>query len=219
LKTLIESAYQVQGARIAGGPAWLGTDRYDIVARGAATASKQQVWLMLRSLLADRFKLGLRNESRELPVYSLEVAKNGPRLTSGNDSGCESASTFTPSSGPVSLLRPCGDVGMLWGPQGGYIWGQKVSISGIAEALSGFVNRPVVDRTGLTGAFDLELKWTPEGYKPFAAESEAGRPVEATEPGPSIFTAVQEQLGLKLVSARAPVDVIVIDHAEKPDAN
>jgi uncharacterized protein (TIGR03435 family) len=219
LKTLIEAAYAVQSIRISGGPAWLGSDRFDVVARGAVTASKQQVWLMLRSLLADRFKLALRTELRQLPIYALEVGKSGPHPPGKMDRDCESAPTSSPSSGPIALLRPCGEVGMLWGPQGGYLWGRRVPVSEIANALSGFVDRPVVDRTGLTVALDVELKWTPEGYKPSGGEGEARPPVAATQPGPSIFTAVEEQLGLRLKPAKGPVEVLVIDHVEKPDEN
>jgi uncharacterized protein (TIGR03435 family) len=95
-----------------------------------------------------------------------------------------------------------------------------VSISGIVGGLSDALERPVVDKTALTGTYDFDLQWTPEGYQPRpAGEGESRRRVEPAEPGPSLFTAVQEQLGLKLVAAKGLVQIMVIDHAEKPSAN
>jgi uncharacterized protein (TIGR03435 family) len=217
LKMLIEAAYSIQGARISSGPPWMSSDRYDIVAKGAVGADKQQVWLMLRSLLADRFKLRVANEPRELPLYSLEVGKNGPRIRKRDDAECEVPPPPSASGGLV--LRSCGGPAMVWGPQGGYMFGEKVAISAIGDSLSEVVDRPVVDHTNLAGAYDVDLKWTPDGYKPLAAEGEVRRPVDSTEPGPSIFTAVQDQLGLKLVATKGSVQVLVIDHVEKPDAN
>jgi uncharacterized protein (TIGR03435 family) len=109
-----------------GGPSWAGSDRYDIVAEGASSASRQQVWLMLRSLLSGRFKVGVRYEVRE-PVYSLEVAKNGPKVRKPADAACQDRAAPSPSDGPVPLR--CGTVHRVWGPQGGFIVGEKVSIA------------------------------------------------------------------------------------------
>ncbi|HXA50900.1 MAG TPA: TIGR03435 family protein [Candidatus Acidoferrum sp.] len=213
LRTLIAASYGVQEARIAGGPGWLNSDRYDIAAKGAAGGNEQEVWLMLRSLLAERFKLQLRNETRELPIYSLEVGKDTSKLLKRNDGGCEAASTATAS------VRPCGDLARIWGPQGGQMFGERVSISAIVDTLSGIVNRPVIDHTALTGTFDVQLKWTPEDYKPRVGERPEGRPIDSGGPGPSIFTALQEQLGLKLTATKGPVEVLVIYHVERPSEN
>jgi uncharacterized protein (TIGR03435 family) len=217
LKVLVEAAYGVPGSRVAGGPVWVGSDRYDIAAKGAAGASQPQVWLMLRSLLADRFKVSLRKEIRELPIFSLEVGKRGTKLAKQSDADCQDVSA-APSNGPVTL--PCGTVFRTWGPQGGILGGRKVSMAGIVEGLSGALERSVVDKTGLSGTYDFDLHWTPAGYHPVpGGESEGRRPVEPAEPGPSIMTAVQEQLGLTLVAGKGLVEVLVIDHAEKPAGN
>jgi bla regulator protein BlaR1 len=218
LKAFVEAAYGVQGSRVVGGPGWVSSDRYDIVAKGPAGASKPQVWLMLRSLLADRFKVSLRNEVRELPIYSLEMGKSGPKLSKQADADCQDVSAPAPADSPVTL--PCGTVFRAWGPQGGILGGRKVSISGIVDGLSGALERPVVDKTGLTGTYNFDLQWTPEGYQPGpGGEGESRRRVEPVEPGPSILTAVQEQLGLKLVAGKGPVQILVIDHAERPSGN
>jgi len=214
LRMLIERAYEMQGAPILGGPAWAGSDRYDVVAKGPASATKEQVWLMLRSLLADRFKVEVRNEIKELPMYALEVGKGGPKLPK-RDGDC------VPDADPASRLfvPPCGGAARVWGPQGGVMIGQKMSMPGIASGLSGIVDRPVVDRTGLKGAFDLELRWTPDGYQFVAGNNEERTSARPAEAGPPLLAAIQEQLGLKLVATKGPVDVLVIVHADKPSEN
>lgn len=217
LKMLIQAAYRTQGPRILGGPTWLSSDRYDVIAKGPATANKEQVWLMLQSLLADRFKVHLHSESKDLPIYELQVAKGGPKLPKRDDSDCGDASSPDPS-GRLSV-NPCGALVSFWAPQGGVIQGQKVGIPELANTLTAFVDRPVVDRTGLRGTFDVELRWTPDDYHFAAGQSEVPHVAESPEPGPSIIAAVQEQLGLKLTSVKGPIEVLVIDHAEKPTGN
>ncbi len=130
---------------------------------------------MLRTLLADRFKLASHSETKELPLYSLVVGKNGPRIQEVKDG----IGSMSAGKGRLSGRMPIVD---------------------FARYLSPILGRAVVDRTGLTGAFDIKLEWTPGD--------------DAS--GPSIFTAVQEQLGLKLESAKGPVEILLIDHAEKP---
>jgi uncharacterized protein (TIGR03435 family) len=217
LKMLIEAGYRVQSPRVEGGPAWLNADRYDVIAKGSPTASQEQVWLMLRSLLAARFKVELRRLTKELAIYSLEAGKNSSKLPKRDETDCEA--TSAPDSSRSGFVPPCGGVARVWGPQGGIMIGQRVPMSGLADALSGVVDRPVVDRTGLTGTFDVELRWTPEGYRFVSGDSEQRPPAEGAEPGPSILTAVQEQLGLKLVAVKGPVEVLVIMRAEKPTEN
>ena len=146
---------------------------------------------MVKKLMADRFQLKFHYEKRELPVYALTFAKTGPKMTR-------------------SQGDPSASAGLGFGPPGNF-GATNATMADFAEAMGqGALDRPVVDQTGLTGRFDLRLTWTPDG------------PAQATESAdapPDLFTAIQEELGLKLVSTKAPVDVLVIDHIEKPSAN
>ena len=146
---------------------------------------------MVKKLLADRFQLKFHFEKREQTVYVLTISKTGTKLAR-------------------SQSDPSAPGGLGFGPPGNF-GATNATMADIAEALGqGILNRPVVDQTGLTGRFDLRLTWTPEG--PSAAKESADAP-------PDIFTAIQEKLGLKLISAKAPVDVLMIDHVERPSAN
>jgi uncharacterized protein (TIGR03435 family) len=207
LKDAIATAYGIESIKrdqnILGGPSWIGSDRYHIegVALNPATVTSAQLRLMFQRLLADRFKLKLHKESRDLPGYALLVARNGPRLEIRNAGEDKSGLAGRPGS-----LR-----------------GNSIGLPGLATALSTNLGLPVVDETGLTGRYNFSLTWTP-GQADMNGEF-GGMPPEvrgqfAGDPnGPSIFTAVQEQLGLRLEARKIPTDVIVIDHAEKPDAN
>lgn len=220
LRSLVQFAYsslesQLHARQIVGGPDWTDTDRFDVVAKmegspapGPAAANLGRV--MMRTLLEDRFQLKLRIESRELPVYALVMARPdgrlGPGLRRRPEGDCAS---YVPRPGPPP--DPNGTTPLCGFLRGGALGGQGtltyrgVSISQLARpgALTG--DRLVIDRTALPGIFDIDLSW--------AVEASADTPSTET---PSIFTAVQEQLGLKLEPARAPVEVLVIDRAEKP---
>jgi uncharacterized protein (TIGR03435 family) len=221
LKMLIEAAYGMQAERIFGGPAWLASDRFDVIAKGRSDTTKAEVWLMLRALLADRFKLTARTEQRDLPFYALEIAKDVSKLPisklpNGSDATCD------PQPAPLGakFTSPCGSLVKAWGPQGGVLVGNRIATPDLADALSGFAGRPVIDRTGFKGTLDIDLRWTPEGYavKP-TGDNEAQRSAVPPEAGPSLFSAIQEQLGLKLVSTKGPIDALVIERAEKPSGN
>ncbi len=209
-------------ARVVGGPAWAKTDGYDIEAKPESKTDPKHMWLMLQALLADRFQLVLRKETRELPVYELKVAKGGPKLPPAKDVGCVS---FPPGTPPRQVPGKV-DCGYVSGPGvqgfGGplHINGRKVHVSDLARELTSAMGRPVVDETGFTGEFDLDLSFIPdqslEGFR-YPGPSERFYP-PPTE-GPNIVVALEEQLGLKLVGAKAPVDVLVIDHAERPTRN
>jgi uncharacterized protein (TIGR03435 family) len=215
LKMLIEAAYSTQDERIFGGPAWLASDRFDVMAKGRSDATKAEVWLMLRELLADRFKLVTRNEQRELPFYALEIAKES-KLPKGSGPPCDEQ----PAKLGEKFTAPCGNLVRAWGPQGGVVVGNRVSIATLADALAGFLGRPIVDRTGFKGTIDVNLRWTPEGYAVRAGgDNESQRSAAPPEPGPSLFSAIQEQLGLKLVSTKGPIDALVVERAEKPTEN
>jgi len=206
LKGLISLAFDVPSFLISGGPAWIDADHFDIVAKSDQSVSPEDVpsdprqitesqyrtarQLMrprLQTLLADRFQLRLLRETREEPVYALIAAKSGPRLRPSNE---------------FRGLR----VGR------GQLTGNGATMEMLTTALAGQLGRPVLDRTGLKGAFGFELEWGP-----FPAQAVA--PPAPDSDGPSIFTAVQEQLGLKLESVRAPVAVLVIDRVAKPSGN
>ena len=202
LINIITNAYAMPPFRIVGVPEWVQRERFDITAKPPDDPSPNQL-AMLRTLLEERFKLRVHRESGERPAYDLLIASTngrlGPRLKrSATD--C-SAATFTVPSGD----SPCAGGFMGVGPTGGAIVTRGQPLARMIRALSMAVNRSVVDRTGLDGPFDAELRWSTD-VNTTPANSDA----------PSIFTALQEQLGLKLESARAPVEVLVIDSVQRP---
>src|SRR5579863_2062402 len=192
LKYLIVTAYGLRPDQVSGGPGWVNSDGYDIEGKANRPASRDELMLMLQALLADRFKLVLRDEKREQPIYALVFEKAVPGLKQNKDGG-------EPLFYPVGL--------------GHYIV-SNVSMQYLAWSLelNASVGRVVVDKTGLTGGYDFDLKFTPELSGP-------PQDAIATDPGPSLFTALREQLGLKLESARAAVDFYTIEQAERPSGN
>jgi uncharacterized protein (TIGR03435 family) len=212
VRLLLRTAYRIQDSQLTGGPDWLDSDRFDIVAKSEGNASSDQLSLMLQALLADRFKVMIHKETRERSIYALVVARNGtlgPRLERRD---CLPAAL--PSTPAASQELPCGRI--MTGS--GQVTFKGAPMSQIAEGLSGYVGRVVVDRTGLSGNYDLTLEWTPE--RSANANQEPGSDVPTPDPnGLSIFTAVQEQLGLKLQPAQGTVNVLVIERAEHPIEN
>ena len=215
-KFLIEFAYDIKDFQISGGPGWLDSEKYDIDAKmdeATIEAIKkmpreqavEQRRLMLQSLLADRFKLKVTHSSKELPVYALVVAKNGPKLTHSADT--------PPGSTPRNQLR--------FTP--GELSGMGVPISLLVNQLAREVGRQVVDKTGLQGNYDFTLRFTSEQrLGPPGGPGGPGASGDAPPPdssGPSVFTALQEQLGLKLEPQKGPVELLIIDSIEKPSAN
>ena len=212
-KFLIEFAYNLKDFQVSGAPGWAESERYDIDAkmdeatieafkkltREQSTAQRR---LMLQSLLAERFELKVSHSSKEAPLYALVVAKNGPKLTQSADSPSGPAGTvalgqFRFAPGELNA------VGML--------------LSNLADQLSREVGRQVVDKTGLQGRYDFRLHWTPDG-----PAGGPGGPDDAPPPdssGPSIFSALQEQLGLKLEPQKGPVETLIIDSIQKPTEN
>jgi uncharacterized protein (TIGR03435 family) len=233
LKFLIRLAYDVQDFQISGGPPWINSDRYNIEAKADGPpegdmrrmteeqrqADMKRRRLMVQALLADRFKLTLHNESKEGPIYALVVAKNGPKIKELPPQA--PAPPDDPKDTPDKPdPKHMGRGGMRMGR--GELTGSGVKLSFLANALSDQVGHKVVDKTGLTGDYDFELKWTPDesqgpGFKGPGGPGDGPPPPDPN--GPTIFTAVQEQLGLKLESQKGPVDVLVIDHAEKATEN
>jgi uncharacterized protein (TIGR03435 family) len=203
LADLIGFAYEVQAKQIVGGPDWLEKDRYDIAAvpdqEGAPNV--QQLRLMLQKLLASRFNLKFHHDQRELSAYVLTVGKNGQKLN------------------PTQLKGSLPGMGMRPGPTGLTMVMANARLADFTGFLQMIVlDRPVVDRTGITGRFDYNVTFTPDdsefnGHPPKLPQT------ETSDSAPNLFAAIQEQLGLKLDAQKTAVDVIAIDHVEKPSAN
>jgi uncharacterized protein (TIGR03435 family) len=229
-------AFKLGQGALLGLPGWVYNDRFDIEARAQGNPTKDQMRLMMQSLLADRFKLITHTEKQTKPVFQLVVAKagkTGPQLQAHSEKeSCSAASTpqppgtvppasaSTPSSTPGLQLPPipCGSIGPIpaAAPGGGRLVGRSVTIGRIAGFLTTpftGVDRPVLDRTGLTGTFDFSLEWSlaRDSAEPIGSQPE--------DTGPTFLVALQEQLGLKLKSTKGPVDVVVIDHVEHPTAD
>jgi len=218
LRAMITFAYDVRDFQISGGPGWVGTERFDVMARAEHAApsdspddfakmtddqrktARDQMAERLRALLADRFQLEVHKETKDQPIYALVVSKNGAKLKEAN--------AAVGARQGMSMNR-------------GRMEGFAAPMEMLSNILSNTMGRPVVDKTGLTGKYEFVLEWTPEAGADARAQ---GFGDGITEPapapgGPSIFTALQEQLGLRLESQKGPVPNIVIDRAEKPSEN
>jgi uncharacterized protein (TIGR03435 family) len=207
LRTLLRTAYRVQDFQIASAPGWLATKRFDIAARAEGSPPPTQQAL-IQALLKDRFGLAVHNETRESEVFSLvpaNVGKLGPKLVK-SDFDCVTY-LATPRS-PADLART--GLRCAYRSNPGDFTGYAIQMSQLAQVLSFFVGRPVTDKTGLAGRFDVVLQWMPD-------TALAAGPGDAI--GPSLTTAIQEQLGLKLVSEKGPVSTLVVDHVEEPSEN
>lgn len=190
LRMVVGWAYGVQNTQLDGGPDWFNTTRFDFVAKAEGNPTTEEMRLMLRAMLVDRFKLAFHTETREIPVYALTRArpdaKLGPKLSPSSDTNCGAPADGKP--------RRC-----EFDVRFGNVHGHGMPMELLTTTLAGFTGRIVIDRTGVTGPVDFDLTWTPP---------DAG--------GISVFTAIEEQLGLKLEPTRAPVGIMVIDRAEKP---
>ena len=214
LRQLIQVAYEVRPFQLIGLPDWADTARFDVTATASFPASPQQMNVMLQRLLADRFELSVHRDKRELSVYALVLGRRDGKLGPGIHSAavdCEAIALKPLDSGTAqSVYAGCApEMGLARMKTPGF------HMPGLARALMRILDRPVVDKTNLAGAFDIELSWTPD---PTMLPN--GVPSPTVSPGgPSIFTALEEQLGLRLVSDRAAVDVLVIDRLSrsKPD--
>jgi uncharacterized protein (TIGR03435 family) len=202
LRMLVEFAYGVHEFQIVAGPPWLGSDRFDVEAKAERNLSHDQVVEMLQTLLTDRFRLAARRETRDLPVYDLVIAKGGLKVK-------EAKCVGTPSP-----YNPCGGFS---GSTRGQLTGREATMPEFAKTLTSVLARTVRDKTGATKAYDFDLSWTPDVGSQQGPGDPDALAVDAN--GPAIFTALQEQLGLKLESAKGPVEVLVIDRAEQPTQN
>jgi uncharacterized protein (TIGR03435 family) len=242
--------YAVPESRIIGGPSWADSERYDIEAKAPAGGERGALQPMLQGMLEDRFQLKVHKETRELPVYELVVAKGGSKMKLSEDQTPPPPPGPLPlpergagprgdpaagARGPIAVTGTGAAAGPAFGrgplPRGssgrGSINGRNtfqgtaIPVSAMVTGIQGQLDRPVVDKTGLMGLFDIKLEWTPGAEQPpgpFGPNPNAPPPAPP-EDAVSIFTAVQEQLGLRLESAKGPLEVIVIDSAQKPTEN
>jgi bla regulator protein blaR1 len=187
LGRLILNAYRIKDYQLSGGPSWINSERYDVDAKAEGNPNRDQVRLMVQSLLAERFQLKVRQDNRELPIYTLLLAKSGVKFEKAPD---RATNGF--------------DVGT------GRLTGYGVSMAELADQLSRFLDRPVIDRTGIVGSFDLKLQYAPVVQ---------ANPTSPAPSAPDIVTAIEEQIGLRLEATKAEIEVLVIDHAEKPSEN
>jgi uncharacterized protein (TIGR03435 family) len=217
LRFLISLAYGVQPNQVLGGPNWIDSQAYDVVAKPGGTVSEGQLSLILQALLGDRFKLKIHRETREVPVYALTVAKGGDKLHHVAEGSCAPRGRFlTPPPFEPNQKPPCGTGGFR---RGAIAVGQisAVSLDEFSKTLSTRLDRFVIDKTGLTGLFDIHVEFAPDEATPGLLPGGGASPTDAD--GPSIFTAFQEQLGLKLEPTKGPAEFLVIDSAEKLSEN
>lgn len=235
IKFLIQQAYGIKDFQIVGAPAWLTSEHYDIVAKAETPdLNREKLEPLMQSLLAERMNLKFHRETRELPIYFLVVGKNGHKLHKSEiqpdgPPGNPQPNAEKPGDSPVLSRSASGGPGPRPSGRGasirisrGQMNAEMSSVSEIASFLAQQLGRPVQDKTGLEGKYDFKLEWTPdETMRGMGAPGEPGRegsqPVDSS--GPSIFAALQEQLGLKLESQKGPVEILVIDHIEKPSEN
>ena len=202
LKLLIAAAYDLNPVTISGGPEWVVSEHFDIVALtpGDVRPTRQEQMRMMRDLLTERFKLAFHREAKEFSIYELQIAKGGPKLKTS---------------------AAAADVPPVMGP--GVVYPQKIEMPGRNASMADFVavmqrailDRPVVDKTGLTGRYDFDLVWAPD-----ETQFGGGVPVASADaPSPPLFTAMQEELGLRLEATRGLVQALVVDRVERPSEN
>ncbi len=215
------TAYSMKRFQIAG-PSWLETQKFEITAKIPEGATKEQVKVMLQNLLAERFQVALHRESKELPIFALLVGKTGPKMKESADEPADTSDTLPtgPPGAPIATrvkMSPdgCPDFpGLHMGSRMIFMNGRaclttvQQTMPGLADMLSERFDRPVVDMTGLPGRYDFKLHFDPAGVIGMTADT-------GDNPLPDVFSAVQEQLGLKLESRKGMIDLLVIDRAEK----
>jgi uncharacterized protein (TIGR03435 family) len=205
VKTLVAAAYNLSPRATSGGPVWVDSDRFDILAKtpGEVRPNLEEQMTMLRKLLSERFKLSFHRERKELSIYTLTVARNGSKLQAPK------ASPDASPEGPPPLI-------FVLSPQGASLPGRNATMAELASVMQrAALDRPVADKTGLSGRFDFNLEWMPDetqfgGQGPWDNHDTIR---------PDLFAAIQQQLGLKLEAGKGPVEVLVIDHVERPSEN
>jgi uncharacterized protein (TIGR03435 family) len=202
LNDLLSFAYGVQPKQVIGAPAWADTDKFDLDAEpdGEGAPNDKQWKSMMQKLIVERFKLTFHHDKRELAVYVLSVSKAGQKMTK---------SEGDPNGLPGLWFQQLGDLNVRNA--------NMADFSGLMQ--SAVLDRPVLDQTGITGRWDFTLKWTPDDSQFSGMGVRIPPPTDSANAPPNLYTAIQEQIGLKLDATKAPADVMVIDHVEKPSDN
>jgi uncharacterized protein (TIGR03435 family) len=213
-KYLLMRAFGVPKIDILGAPDWLDSDFYRIEAKVDGVIPPDEFPRMLQSLLMERFQLKAHRETRELPVFELLVARGGPKLSVSEDQTPADPPAVTGERLPANATMPRGAFGFSSGSASA----RAVPLSRLTDHLRFLLGRTVIDKTGLIGLFDFELRWTPGSEQTLNATPGALLP-QGDVSGPSLFTALQEQLGVRLQAATAPLEVIVIDGVQRPSEN
>jgi uncharacterized protein (TIGR03435 family) len=217
LRPLIQLAYGVEGYQVSGGPSWIGSERFDIEAKAEGNPSiRQMEGPMLQALLEDRFKLAVHRETKQIPVYEITELKGKEKIQPSTAGSCIPYRVDAPPPAAPERGEPRPNFCDYphYGRQGRNrtLDGKGISIAALAIALSrAELRRPVIDKTDLTGTFDIHLEWMPD--------SMPGPGDQETSDKPTIFSALREQLGLRLDSSQAFSEVIVVDRVEKPTGN
>jgi uncharacterized protein (TIGR03435 family) len=230
LGDLIQAAYDVKAYQVSG-PGWIESARFDIEAKVPAGATKEQSRLMMRSLLADRFKLVLHHSEKEASIYALLVAKNGPKLRESAKAPADDPNAPPPPDGPPGKRMqgaPRGGTSMRITAGRMSIVSNATTISNFLGALASQLDRPVVDMTGLTGTYDITLVFAPDSAgmrakmaamgvapPPGADGGAAGNSSPDADAPASIFSALPDQLGLRLEARKGPLDMLVVDSIQK----
>jgi uncharacterized protein (TIGR03435 family) len=227
----MQNAYAVPPFQIEGGPPWIDTERYAVDAKAGNNASRAQTFLMLQSLLEERFQLKTHRETRELPVYTLVAARSGLKLPPPKEGGClnlvadappdwaegRMAGRMPPPEPGQSPSPRCGSVNVILASSGARMQGGQIPMPEFVRVLSTVLGRTVIDKSGFTKLFDVRLDFLPDETTPALPAPPPG--VAPLDFSLSILTAIQQQLGLRLESAKGPVEVIIVDHVERPSAN
>jgi len=214
VRFLIRQAYRVPESRVIGGPAWLDTERFDILGTAPEVKTADGIREKLRALLADRFRLVLHNETRQMPIYSLVLATSATAL--GPNLRPSTVNCGGQSSRAAGGRVQCGIL-VSQGPASASLRGGGAAFADFVRLFGDFLDRPIVDHTGLSGAFDVELQFAaPRSSTPGLAVPGGLAASPSGDEIPSVFTAVREQLGLKLEAERGAADVLVIDAISEP---
>ena len=220
LQSLLTRAYKIKDIQLSGAPTWLISDRYNIEAKVEGDANPDEMRAMLQALFKDRLKLRSHREMKDMPILALVVEKPGKLKGSEGECAPGTTSQMAPRKRGDPLTVPCGRFTMF----DGHLLGAKIGIGQLIDPLSQLTGRIVRDETNLTGKYDINVEYTPERRQlpaPLAGSTTDLPPVpQAADPGgPPLFTAIQDQLGLKLESKTEPVEIMVIDHIERPSDN
>ena len=203
LKFMIQTAYGVVADQVVGGPDWINRDRFDMDAKAERASTIEELHVMLQALLAERFQLAFRRQTKELPVYVLTVEKGGPSLTPHDPQNSGESVIYSTVTGPLHIK----------------IDATAGSMDDLSLKIRRFIDRPVINKTGLKGGYDFSMFFTmspPESMHEGMLGHD-GKPIDFS--GPTIFEALRKQIGLHLETGKAPLEIMLIDHVAKPGEN